>query len=95
MVIGFAGGEIPTLRVNYVLLKNIEVSGLQVSDYRKRAPELMRHCYEEIFRLWGEGRLHAPPITTFALDKAPKALQMLRDRKAAGRCVLLPSDNSI
>lgn len=95
VVIGFAGGEIPTLKVNYVLLKNIEVSGLQVSDYRKRAPELMRYCYEEIFRLWGEGKLHAPPTTTLTLDKAPEALQMLRDRKAAGRCILLPDDNAI
>jgi NADPH:quinone reductase len=35
VVIGFAAGNIPTLKTNYLLLKNIEVSGLQVSDYRK------------------------------------------------------------
>ena len=39
VVIGFAAGRIPTLKVNYLLLKNIEVSGLQVSDYRKRNPQ--------------------------------------------------------
>ena len=32
VVIGFATGRIPTLKTNYLLLKNIEVSGLQVSD---------------------------------------------------------------
>jgi NADPH2:quinone reductase len=38
VVIGFAAGRIPSLKMNYVLVKNIEVSGLQVSDYRKRRP---------------------------------------------------------
>ena len=32
VVIGFAAGTIPSVRVNYLLLKNIEVSGLQVTD---------------------------------------------------------------
>ena len=61
VVIGFAAGRIPTLKINYVMLKNMEVSGLQVSDYRKRKPDLMRHCYAEIFRLFEEKKLHAPP----------------------------------
>src|SRR5215472_6241193 len=41
VVIGFAAGQIPTVKANYLLLKNIEVSGLQVSDYRKRRPAQM------------------------------------------------------
>lgn len=94
VVIGFAAGRIPTLKMNYVLLKNIEVSGLQVSDYRKRTPDLMRHCYSEIFRLYEAGKLHAPPTTTFALDDAKDALRMLRDRQAAGRIVLLPAEDA-
>src|SRR5690606_18261009 len=61
VVVGFAAGEIPQLKVNYLLLKNIEVSGLQVSDYRKRRPARMRECFEEIFRLYGEGRVQPPP----------------------------------
>lgn len=93
VVIGFAAGRIPTLKMNYVLLKNIEVSGLQVSDYRKRAPDLMRHCYSEIFRLYEAGKLHAPPTATFALDQATEALVMLRDRQSSGRIVLQPAHN--
>ncbi len=90
VVVGFAAGRIPTLKVNYVLLKNIEVSGLQISDYRKRMPDLMRHCYADIFRLFAAGKLRAPPITTFGLDRAKDALCLLRDRKTSGRIVLLP-----
>lgn len=94
VVVGFAAGRIPTLKMNYVLLKNIEVSGLQISDYRKRTPDLMRHCYAEIFRLFAAGKLHAPPITTFALDAAKDALCALRDRSISGRVVLLPFEAS-
>jgi NADPH2:quinone reductase len=51
VVIGFAAGGIPMLKANYLLLKNIEVSGLQVSDYRKRRPAQVPACYAEIFAL--------------------------------------------
>src|SRR5918997_573277 len=51
VVIGFAAGRIPTIKANYLLLKNIEVSGLQVSDYRKRRPGQMAECLAEVFAL--------------------------------------------
>jgi NADPH2:quinone reductase len=91
VVIGFAAGNIPSVKANYLLVKNIEVTGLQISDYRVRTPELMQHCYAEIFRLYETGALRAPPTTTFALDDAKDALCLLRDRKATGRLVLVPT----
>lgn len=91
VVIGFAAGRIPTLKVNYVMLKNMEVSGVQVSDYRKRAPAEMAHCLAEIFRLYQEGRLTAPPVATFALADVKTALHQLQDRTARGRQILIPS----
>ena len=48
VVIGYAAGPIPTVRTNYLLVKNIEVSGLQVSDYRTRRPQVAA-CFAEIF----------------------------------------------
>src|SRR3546814_1372306 len=35
VVIGFAAGAIPTVKVTYLLVKNISISGLQWSDYRE------------------------------------------------------------
>lgn len=90
VVIGFAAGRIPTLKMNYVLVRNIEVSGIQVSDYRKRTPEKMAHCMAEIFRLYGEGKLVAAPARTFALEQVREALGALQNRQAAARLVLLP-----
>ena len=90
VVVGFAAGEIPTVKANYLLVKNIEVSGLQVSDYRKRKPERMAECFAEIFELFRRGKLGAPPFVTLPLDQFADALEQVRDRQAPGRMILLP-----
>lgn len=88
VVVGFAAGEIPTLKVNYLLVKNIEVSGLQVSDYRKRMPVRMRECFDEIFDLYEKGLVKPPVISTRPLEGFADALGQIRDRKAKERIVL-------
>lgn len=88
VVVGFAAGEIPTLKVNYLLVKNIEVSGLQVSDYRKRMPGRMRECFDEIFALYEKGEVRPPVTSVRPLDGFAEALGEIRDRKAKERIVL-------
>lgn len=88
VVIGFAAGRIPALKTNYLLLKNIEVSGLQVSDYRKQTPELMQECFNEIFSLYEAGRIKPAPVTRVPLEDYRSALIKIRDRSAHGRLVL-------
>jgi NADPH2:quinone reductase len=89
VVIGFAAGDIPTLRVNYLLLRNIEVSGLQISDYRKRRPAELRAAYSEILGYYQLGLVKPAPATIFPLERAGEALAAVRDRRIAGRAVLL------
>jgi NADPH2:quinone reductase len=91
VVIGFAAGRIPTVKANYLLVKNIEVSGLQVSDYRKRTPELMAQCMDEIFALYQAGKIKPAPTVTRPLEDFAQALQDVVDRRTAGRVVLVPN----
>jgi NADPH2:quinone reductase len=91
VVIGFAGGRIPSVQANYLLVKNIEVSGLQVSDYRKRTPDLMAQCMKEIFTLFEAGKLKPAPTVTRPLEDFAQALQDVADRRVAGRVVLVPN----
>jgi NADPH2:quinone reductase len=88
VVIGFAAGGIPTLRVNYLLLKTIEVSGLQITDYRYRRPDELKACYAELFSLYDRGLIKSAPATLFPLDRAGEALAAVRDRRIDGRAVL-------
>ena len=88
VVIGFAAGRIPTLKANYLLLKNIEVSGLQVSDYRKRMPREMQAAFQEIFALHAAGKLKPLPTKAFPMAQFAAAMHEIADRKLRGRVVL-------
>ena len=89
VVVGFAAGRIPSVRANYLLVKNIEVSGLQISDYRKRRPDRAAECFRELFALFDAGKLRPPPTLDLPLDRAAEGLAMLRDRTTGGRRVVL------
>lgn len=89
VVIGFASGRIPIVKVNYLLLKNIEVSGLQVSDYRKRRPEQVAACYAELFAFYEQGKLKPAETVPYPLERVVEALISVRDRTATGRPLLV------
>jgi NADPH2:quinone reductase len=89
VVVGFAAGDIPTFRANYLLVKNITVSGLQWSDYRDRDPEGVAQVQAEIFALRHEGRLPPVPISrVLPLDQFADALEQVRAGKARGKVIL-------
>jgi NADPH:quinone reductase len=88
VVIGFAAGRIPTIKANYLLVKNISVSGLQVSDYRRRAPAKTAACWAELLAGCEAGTIRPLPTTVWPLSRCAQALAALRDRTARGRIVL-------
>jgi NADPH:quinone reductase len=88
VVIGFAAGRISSLKMNYLLVKNIEISGMQISDYRKRKPALMQQAFAEIYRLRAAGKLRAMPTKTYTMEQVREALSDIRDRRVKGRIVL-------
>ena len=90
VVVGFAGGRIPEVKANYLLVKNIEVSGLQISDYRKRLPQDVAACFAAIFALHGAGKVRPMPMETMPLDDVAASLGRLATRQVQGRLVLLP-----
>jgi NADPH2:quinone reductase len=92
VVVGFAAGRIPTIKANYLLLKNIEVSGLQISDYRKKMPELAAECFREIYALYAQGKVKPAPYTALPLAEFRTGLRMVQDRAAKGRVVLTQED---
>jgi NADPH:quinone reductase len=93
VVIGFAAGAIASLRTNYLLLKNIAVSGLQITDYRKRRPAELATAYSEILGFYELGLVQPAAATLFPLEAAGAALAAVRDRRIAGRAVLCPRDD--
>jgi len=88
VVIGFASGRIPSIKANYFLVKNIEISGLQISDYRKRRPADMQACFEQIYAWHAQGKLRPLPVKVYPFEQFADGMKDIRDRKQRGRVVL-------
>jgi NADPH2:quinone reductase len=88
VVIGFAAGRIAELRTTYLLVKNIEASGLQWSDYRERDPAWVRRVQDELFALHAAGRIRPQLARTFPLAEFAAALDLVGSGEAHGKLVL-------
>ena len=88
LVLGFTGREIPTVRVNRLLLSNTSVVGVASAELWRAEPEYPRQQWRELEPLLRSGVV-APPIgAVHALEDAAEALRELDERRAAGRVVL-------
>jgi NADPH2:quinone reductase len=89
VVIGFAAGDIPSVKVNYLLLKNISISGLQWSDYRDRTPQRVHEVQADIFRLWEEGFVRPQLMKEYPFEELPVALDLISEGKVRGKAVIV------
>ena len=88
LVIGFAGGEIPTVKVNRLLLNNTAVVGVGWGAYVGKHRDYPREQWRELLPLLEAGRLVPPVGAVYALEDAGAALAHMDGRKTKGRSVL-------
>lgn len=88
VVVGFTGGAIPEVKVNRLLLRNIEVVGAGWGAYAMSKPDLCRELGAEIERMVAAG--HVRPIVgaRFPLERAADAMRLIDGRRALGKVVL-------
>ncbi len=88
VVVGFASGAIPTVKANYLLLKNIAVMGIQWSDYRTRMPAQVAAVQQALFDGFESGAL-SPQITVEAgFEALPRVLAALGRGEVRGKAVI-------
>jgi NADPH2:quinone reductase len=90
LTIGFAGGRIPMVAVNRLLLKNISVVGVHWGYYQRRGSPLVQEWTEALWKLYEEGRLRPVIYRTYPLREAATALGALASRESYGKVVLEP-----
>jgi len=88
VTVGFASGRIPEVKVGLILVKNISLIGLHVSDYRDRVADKARPAQAELFRLYEAGRLKPHVMAVHPFEAYREALAAVRDRHARGKIVL-------
>lgn len=95
---GFAGGDIPQIPANIVLVKNITVIGLYWGYYmgwaRQAPPEgisnRVRAAFTELLDWAATEKLRPATYKIFNLSDFAQALQTLSEREVIGRVVLRP-----
>ena len=90
LVVGFAGGAIPRIPLNLLLLKGCDLRGVFWSEFVRREPQAHRANMERLLS-WAEaGRIRAHVHGTYPLERAAEAFAVIAERRAQGKVVLVP-----
>ncbi len=88
LVIGFAGGTIPDIPANHILLKNYSVVGVHWGASIARDPESIGRQLSSVFELCASGEVDPPLYPPVTFEEARDALQDLADRKTWAKVVV-------
>jgi NADPH:quinone reductase len=88
IVVGFAGGSIPEVKVNRLLLGNTEIIGAGWGGYVMGRPQVNLEIGAAVNRMIEQGNVAPIVGEHFPLERAADALRAIDERRATGKIVL-------
>jgi len=88
VVVGFAGGDIPRVKVNRLLLRNVSVLGAAWREFLAGEPGFVAEAGAALDALIAGGGLAPIVGAAYPLEDGVRALQDLAERRAVGKLVL-------
>ncbi|MEH7112499.1 NADPH:quinone oxidoreductase family protein [Neobacillus niacini] len=88
LVIGFAGGTIPNMAINHVLIKNYSIVGVHYGYYAKLFPDQVMVEHEGMMKLYQEGKIKPLIYEEYPFEKVPEAITLLGARKTWGKVIV-------
>jgi NADPH:quinone reductase len=88
LVIGFTGGDIPTVKVNRLLLNNVDAVGVGWGAWAGTHPGYLHEQWAELEPLLASGKVSAPDPVVYPLERAADAIASLEERSAKGKVVV-------
>jgi NADPH2:quinone reductase len=89
LVVGFAAGQgIPEVKVNRLLLNNVDVRGVGWGAYAMLRPGYMQQQWAELVPMIESGAIRPPVGATYPFDDFGLALTDLEQRRALGKLVV-------
>jgi NADPH2:quinone reductase len=88
LVVGFTGRSIPEIKVNRLLLNNVDVRGVGWGAYAMARKGYMRSQWDALLPLMESGVIDPPIGVVRSLDEIGAALTEMADRKTLGKTVL-------
>jgi NADPH2:quinone reductase len=93
VTVGYAGGDIPKIPLNVILLKNITVRGLELRTWIGRLPEETAQAQDALADLVADG-LRPAVSEVHELKDLGLALQRVSDRVTTGKVVIRVAPDS-
>ena len=90
LVIGFASGRIPEVKLNRVLLKNIALVGLHWGAHTMHEPARVGETFCALFGLYAQGLIEPMIYRSYPMAELPVALAALGSRQSWGKIVVTP-----
>ncbi|MFZ1325119.1 MAG: NADPH:quinone oxidoreductase family protein [Candidatus Contendobacter sp.] len=94
LVIGFAGGTVPQIPANHLLVKNVDVIGLNWPAYAELQPRVMTESFRILLQWYVEGLMQPYISAIYSLDRAVDALAQVVARKSTGKVVLMMGEGA-
>ncbi|HSN46098.1 MAG TPA: NADPH:quinone oxidoreductase family protein, partial [Casimicrobiaceae bacterium] len=88
LVIGFAGGTVPQIPANHLLVKNVDVIGLNWPAYAELNPLVMTESFRVLIDWYLQGAIRPHVSAVFPLESAASALDQVIARKSTGKVVI-------
>ena len=89
LVVGFAAGQgIPEVKVNRLLLNNVDVRGVGWGAYAMTRPGYMQQQWAELLPMMESGVIKPPIGTTYELEDFGRALTDMEQRRTLGKSVV-------
>jgi NADPH2:quinone reductase len=88
LVVGFAGGRIPEIAANRILLKNISIIGVNWPDYRARDPGVLEAAQADIWDGYRDGALRPVVWKALPFESVPDALTAIESRESYGKIAI-------
>ncbi len=92
LVIGFAGGTVPQIPANHLLVKNVDVIGLNWPAYAERHPAVMTESFQILLEWYLAGAIQPYVSEVYPLEQAVDALNHVVSRKSTGKVVIAVGD---
>lgn len=89
-IVGFAGGRIPQIKANYLLVKRLTAIGSPLTSGRDGADSLKDRAMAELMRLYAAGKLKPVISARIGFDDWRAAFRRFRDRRVTGKIVMVP-----
>jgi NADPH2:quinone reductase len=90
LVVGFAGGAIPSLPFNLPLLKGASIVGVFWGSFEQREPAANARHLAQLMAWASDGTITPVVSARYLLDQSAAALRAMLDRQVVGKVVVAP-----